>query len=856
MPSPFCPRLKFLPALFCALLLCASPAFAAASPEGKADASAVSAKPEAKASTKGAESQNASQGSEKASPSTSHSLLPDAWEVIWSGQREMIQEVRETAIKLSDHFSDQTANLSRNLQPFEEEGRRLLVLMNTFKGRPNSIEALSRRMAETISEMESLLEPVTLARSEAQGLLERVNFLASSLPEDLQENQISAEMRDFVESITRARLRLTAVLAQYDSLMPSLSLLKRLEAARQEISQSLPRLWLKQYSGRPVPYLSPSAWSDFGQKLFYAWQGLLLRLPVEIPGSLAQMGTALLRFGIGLIFSGALVLLMRARWLKDNSGLVSRHIFRTSLTLLCLGFALIGASMGAHGEFFRYFLAVGCIVLIYGQICLAWDLRLLQYPNAPALPAPFLRLMPLALFGILLNYLPLTRALALALWILGLMAALAWRKRWPKDDFGELQLEASSLDCYAIIIWLALLLALSGFGYYSFGLYLGYAAFCLALELTLGGIAIVSNINEHLPQEGARAVLARLLVALAAPMVLVASFLGILAWLAALPGGIYLISEFALKGVSVGATQFNIIQVLLIISAFYITRTVVSMGTRFLGKLPGEGLNFDPTLITPLQTTLTYVSWAVFGLFVLKSLGMELSNLAMVAGGLSVGIGFGMQTIVNNFLSGLILIFSRTLQVGDVVEVGGTTGRVRKISVRATMVETYDNAMIYVPNSEFMSGRLTNWSSFSRKVRRQVNVGVAYGSNTSEVIRILIEVAKAHANVLKYPAPTVIFSEFGASTLDFTLRFWVKDFELGGITSSDIRLGIERTFAEAGIEIAFPQLDVHLKDDSASAQAVDSQRSGLAAQRPGFLHRSKAALPRRSLRAKTRLLSA
>ncbi len=207
----------------------------------------------------------------------------------------------------------------------------------------------------------------------------------------------------------------------------------------------------------------------------------------------------------------------------------------------------------------------------------------------------------------------------------------------------------------------------------------------------------------------------------------------------------------------------------------------------------------------------------------LRSLGLELSSLAMVAGGLSVGIGFGMQTIVNNFLSGLILIFGRTLQVGDVVEVGGITGRVRKISVRATMVETYDNAIIYVPNSQFMSSPLINWTSFSRSVRKEVQVGVAYGSNTEEVIKLLVTIAKGHDNVLKYPVPAVNFADFAASSLDFRLRFWVRDFDLGAVTCSDIRMTIDKVFAEHDIEIAFPQLDVHLKreaDNAAQSRAA------------------------------------
>ena len=191
---------------------------------------------------------------------------------------------------------------------------------------------------------------------------------------------------------------------------------------------------------------------------------------------------------------------------------------------------------------------------------------------------------------------------------------------------------------------------------------------------------------------------------------------------------------------------------------------------------------------------------------------MELSNLAMVAGGLSVGIGFGMQTIINNFLSGLILIFSRTMQVGDVVEVGTTTGRVRKISVRATIVETYDNAVIYVPNSEFVSTRLINWTRNSRTVRRDVVVGVAYGSDTTLVMKLLASVANGHSDILKYPAPVVLFSNFGASTLDFTLRFWVRDYDVSVKTASELLFEIDQLFRKNNIEIAFPQMDVHIKD--------------------------------------------
>ncbi|WP_301964207.1 mechanosensitive ion channel family protein [uncultured Desulfovibrio sp.] len=152
------------------------------------------------------------------------------------------------------------------------------------------------------------------------------------------------------------------------------------------------------------------------------------------------------------------------------------------------------------------------------------------------------------------------------------------------------------------------------------------------------------------------------------------------------------------------------------------------------------------------------------------------------------------------------------MQVGDVVEVGTTTGRVRKISVRATIVETYDNAVIYVPNSEFVSTRLINWTRNSRTVRRDVVVGVAYGSDTGLVMKLLASVANNHSDILKYPAPVVLFSNFGASTLDFTLRFWVRDYDVSVKTASELLFEIDQLFRKNNIEIAFPQMDVHIKD--------------------------------------------
>ena len=741
-----------------------------------------------------------------------HGAPSDPLDAIWRGQYEMLEDIQKRASDLSKELGGYAANLTERIAIYDEDARRLIVLANNFTNWANPMEAVNRRIISITAQIKRILKPLEENRSLGQNLLERISFIAENLPADLNDSRQSADLQRYSREVKNARSRLTDVIARYDTaLAPHKALLQRLEQTQQENAAKLPTLWKSYYLQGPVPWLSSDAWTDFARRAQIIFQGMRLRLPVEIPSSTDQWRTACLRFLICLLLSGILILIGRRRWLKKDASPVMQHIFNVSLPWLCLGFAFLGSSFAATGEFFRFFLSLSNLCFITGQMLLAWDLRNLAYGAAPAQRAPFLRLLPLTFAAYVLLYLPLLRAMLVTIWTGALIISLFLHRRRSALNISPLQMEAAVIDINGVILWICLFLAIAGLYVCSMGLYLFFVSVSLALELSLGGIAKISEINENLPKEGAKAALASLLIALAAPLVLIVAVISVLLWVGTLPGGIYLLQEYVFQGISIGATNFNLLQILMIVSVFFLTRATVIMGSRFLAKLPQQISSIDATLIPPMQTALTYAAWAIFGLFVLKSLGMELSNLAMVAGGLSVGIGFGMQTIVNNFLSGLILIFSRMLQAGDVVEVGGVTGRVRKINVRDTTLETYDNALIYVPNSEFISSRLVNWTRNNPSVRGKVSVGVAYDSDTGLVMKLLLGIANAHENVLKYPTPSVTFSDFGASTLDFTLFFWVHEFGATVKTASEIRLAIEKTFRANNIEIAFPQMDLHVK---------------------------------------------
>ncbi|HUT55587.1 MAG TPA: mechanosensitive ion channel domain-containing protein [bacterium] len=201
----------------------------------------------------------------------------------------------------------------------------------------------------------------------------------------------------------------------------------------------------------------------------------------------------------------------------------------------------------------------------------------------------------------------------------------------------------------------------------------------------------------------------------------------------------------------------------------------------------------------------------------LSILGVKLSSLALVAGALGVGIGFGLQNIVNNFLSGLIMLVERPIKIGDVLEIEGVWGTVKHIGIRATLIETWDQSELIVPNGDLLWSKLTNWTHTTGLNRVVITVGVSYGSDPETVLTILEQTARAHPEVLTFPKPAALFTGYGESSLDFELRAYLPSIDLRLRVASEIRVAIFKAFKEAGIEIPFPQRDVWIRKIEAKA---------------------------------------
>ncbi len=292
--------------------------------------------------------------------------------------------------------------------------------------------------------------------------------------------------------------------------------------------------------------------------------------------------------------------------------------------------------------------------------------------------------------------------------------------------------------------------------------------------------------------------------------------------------GIPLAWSAPLPGVSISLLQIFLLVGLLILVFWVSSRTKRFLFNRFLVH---SGL--DRSLQYAISQIAANVVLVVGIFIVLQNTGIHLEALTVFAGAVGVGIGFGLQNITSNFISGLVILAERPITIGDRVEVAGVTGQVLKIRARSTVVVTNDNITTIVPNQKFIDSPVTNWTYGDPRVRFRIPVGVAYGSDVELVRKALIEVGKEDPHTLEDPAPSVFFVGFGDSSLDFELVAWADEMSHRPRRyQSDLNFAIDKKFREAGIEIPFPQRDLHIRSGVLQLDRARSQAQNGIAEKP------------------------
>lgn len=261
---------------------------------------------------------------------------------------------------------------------------------------------------------------------------------------------------------------------------------------------------------------------------------------------------------------------------------------------------------------------------------------------------------------------------------------------------------------------------------------------------------------------------------------------------------------------------FSYLSVLLVI-LYYVT---IKLNKIIVYKVLAKS-KIDLGVRVAVGTIIRYTVLTVGFIVIIQTMGINLNSITVLLGALGVGIGFGLQNITNNFVSGLIILFERPIKVGDRIELGKVTGDVTMISMRATTVLTNDNISIIVPNSEFISSTVINWSHTDKLVRFKFPVGVSYDEDPENIKHILIELAEKNPGVMKEPKPDVLFTEYGDNALMFNLNVWTDDYsDKPGMLKSQLYFAIFKKFKELGVKIPFPQRDLYIKEMPALEKTV------------------------------------
>jgi small-conductance mechanosensitive channel len=281
------------------------------------------------------------------------------------------------------------------------------------------------------------------------------------------------------------------------------------------------------------------------------------------------------------------------------------------------------------------------------------------------------------------------------------------------------------------------------------------------------------------------------------------------------------------EGISVGGVEISLGAIVVAIMAFAVGLVLTRIFQRWMSANILSRTRLDSGVKHSLNAGIGYLGILLAILFALQYAGLDLSGLALIAGALSVGIGFGLQNVVSNFVSGIILLIERPIRVGDWIVVGGHEGIVKKISVRATELETFDRKSVVIPNSELINTSVSNWMLKDRTGRLILEVGVSYKCDEEQVRDILYDIVRADERIAQEPEPYVFFKDFGDSALLFEVRVFLKDVNEIIRVAGDMRFAIRKAFRASAIEIPFPQRDIHMVSAEApkSAGRADTRKT-------------------------------
>ncbi len=667
-----------------------------------------------------------------------------------------------------------------------------------------AMEANIKNKIRDAQELHGIISKYTLIMEEAQNELDTL-----TTNEDSATNRILAK---YSTSIKCSLEKMSVAEAQLDSTMAGIDVLQaKVKSYTDELNNDEMKQTSFFFFGMPTAWYDPGMWSDMPGDVGVWWKLIPATIDEELPDTTAELVTLTL---LNILFFGLIYLAGRLVFKFSYFGRGTMEKPKSAIWLLHRGWICLAAALSifisSHMIDFpeallEYRLAV-ILVAAWGMDT-AWALK--QIVRDTRLPSPLRPLFWLYVTGNVLQAVDIELSLLGLLWPICLFVVALLMRRHAKLPYPHTEQILSTM-C-ALFCWPAI--ASCVLGYPLLSMFASMLLFTVAIGVQLGMSAsafFVAWVETGHQGSSARELSKAVLVGMGVPLLWLVILSGVAFWASDRLLGINVLAAILTAKATMLGIHLSIISVVAAVFLFFMFKTLYTVLSATIDKMLSKKLEHG--VVPSLQTLLYYALGCAYVAILLNVFGVSLLNFAIVAGGLSVGIGFGLQNIINNFISGLIILFGRILKPGDIIEIDGKFARIQKINIRETTAVTKRNAVITIPNTDILNTKITNWTGNGRRARLDLAISVPYGTDLEHACRILLACAAEQPKVLTSPAPAVLLSHFADSAISLELRIWIAEVD-DSATPSEVRLSIDRAFRANNIAMPFNQLEVRLLEN-------------------------------------------
>ncbi|MDR1677832.1 MAG: mechanosensitive ion channel [Deltaproteobacteria bacterium] len=726
--------------------------------------------------------------------------------------------------------SENMSNLIGEVKYLMAEFNRFKLIFQTSAGHPteqvevlSNIKQMRQRLDLELGPLENNLNNLNLKLEEAINTKESISeMLESGDPVIVEYEQ---NLNQAIEKLQKVQTELE------DTIKPIREAIATFDKSIADINTVIPTIWNNYYFGDT----GSSGIFQIKKELFSWLDSLLPRMGFMFPQDKDARSQAGFRFVISIVIMAivASLILTYDKALPEKFRDLLTSTIKGPWITMSLGLALIAASITPMGGNYLLLKLPGILLLIRSLATLSWNLRVWTNPALKDNHSPLHRFYVPAALGVAVLFSDLPPGAVTVCWLITMAAFLYYLKRnSSRSKSKQIPTTLPEYIAYGSGLYFALgSLLVAILGYSRLAILVFMCLFALANIIILGSalVTLTNMVCNYIFKPEVSPIKNALANALTVPCSFLISLVSALPWLLAVPGSAYLLDHVMNRGYSVGSASISFYRIFIIIMLILLFRSLGGLANTSMAHLSDKFDNLKSGFIQSLRTLMNYALWVLFAIVALSLLGVNFTSIILAATGFSVGISMGLQSIVNNLFSGLILILGGNVQIGNLIEVEGVIGKVVNISVRCTVIEPADSSWVYIPNSSLVNGRFINWTRNNRLVNRKLSFSTVYGTDLDKARELMLDVAMHTEYVAKVSPylPSVTVVDLSENAVVLTLGVTILDIDQNASVQSGLREMVYKRFYENNINFYIgSSLDVNLVEPKPEPAKVEGSANG------------------------------